>query len=127
MHPDAWREPNLSHPHNLVLDFWLRLGLPGLLALGWIAWLVVRRAPAGGWRATAALAAAGTGPLVWGVGGALIAVVLHGLMDNSYFVIDLAYGCWVLLLVLELATEGPESPAADTPAPPAPFEHSRAA
>ena len=26
MHPDAWREPNLSHPHNLLLDFWLRLG-----------------------------------------------------------------------------------------------------
>jgi hypothetical protein len=64
-----------------------------------------------------------TGPLLRGVAGALIAVVVHGLMDNSAFVIDLAYGCWVLLLVLELATE--PSPA-DTPSAPAPFDHSRA-
>ncbi len=125
MHPDAWREPNLSHPHNLVLDFWLRLGLLGLLALAWIAWLVLRRVAAAG-RAPAVgrpAAATPTAPLVWGVAGALIAVVVHGLMDNSAFVIDLAYGCWVLLLMLELATE---RPPADTPSAPAPFDHSRA-
>ena len=109
IHPDAWREPNLSHPHNLVLDFWLRLGLPGVVALGWIAWLVVGRVRAGGWPAApgASPGLAPGAPLVWGVAGALIAVVVHGLMDNSFFVIDLAYGCWVLLLILELASEGP--------------------
>ena len=43
MHPDAWREPNLSHPHNLLLDFWLRLGLLGLVALAWAGWKALRR------------------------------------------------------------------------------------
>jgi O-antigen ligase len=96
MRPDAWREPNLSHPHNLALDFWLRLGLLGLAALAWTAWNVVRRLSRG----------SGTrSPLAWGAAGALVALVVHGLLDNSYFVIDLAYGCWVLLLLLELATE----------------------
>ena len=28
--PSAWEEPNLSHPHNLLLDAWTRLGLAGV-------------------------------------------------------------------------------------------------
>ncbi|TMC60306.1 MAG: O-antigen ligase family protein, partial [Chloroflexi bacterium] len=31
--PTAFAEPNLSHPHNIVLDFWTRLGVPGLALL----------------------------------------------------------------------------------------------
>ena len=57
--------------------------------------------------------------LAWGAAGALVAVVLHGALDNSYFVIDLAYGCWVLLLILELATEPTESSQSAEPAAPA--------
>ena len=30
--PAAWQEPNLSHPHNVLLDFASRLGLLGLVA-----------------------------------------------------------------------------------------------
>ncbi len=26
MMPDAWQEPSLSHPHNWMLDWWVRLG-----------------------------------------------------------------------------------------------------
>ena len=26
MLPEAWREPNISHPHNLLLDAWVSLG-----------------------------------------------------------------------------------------------------
>jgi O-antigen ligase len=106
MHPDAWREPNLSHPHNLILDFWLRLGILGLVALVWGAWIVARRVQRYG---------SGEMSLVWGAAGALIAVVVHGLLDNSFFVIDLAYGCWVLLLVVELATV-PDPSTAPAPA-----------
>ncbi|HEX2515053.1 MAG TPA: hypothetical protein VH257_10140, partial [Chloroflexota bacterium] len=57
--------------------------------------------------------------LAWGAAGALVAVVLHGALDNSYFVIDLAYGCWVLLLILELATEPTRSTEPAAPAAPA--------
>ena len=28
--PEAWQEPNLNHPHNWLLDWWTRLGLPAL-------------------------------------------------------------------------------------------------
>ncbi|MEO0565597.1 MAG: O-antigen ligase family protein, partial [Chloroflexota bacterium] len=34
--PDAWQEPDLSHPHNWLLDFWTRLGLAGVLVFLWI-------------------------------------------------------------------------------------------
>ena len=33
--PSAWTELNLSHPHNILLDLWTRLGLIGVLAGGW--------------------------------------------------------------------------------------------
>lgn len=104
MHPAAWREPNLSHPHNIVLDFWLRLGLLGVVALGWTGWTFVRRArPA----LVVALAQGGrTGGLMLGAVAAAVAMLVHGLLDNSYFVIDLAYAYWIVLLLVELASEG---------------------
>ena len=33
--PSAWEELGLSHPHNIVLDTWTRLGLLGVLAGAW--------------------------------------------------------------------------------------------
>jgi O-antigen ligase len=86
--PDAWQEPDLSHPHNLLLDFWTRLGVPGLLAGSlllasfwqaiWRAYHGLRTAPPR-WRA-----------LVIGTMGAVGAALAHGLIDNSIFVLDLA-------------------------------------
>jgi O-antigen ligase len=106
MHPDAWREPNLYHPHNIVLDFWLRLGVLGLAALaaGALAFAVqVRDA----WRAGAGDGPAGSVSrmLAAGASGMAVALVAHGLLDNSYFVLDLAYATWVMLLIAELATQ----------------------
>jgi O-antigen ligase len=118
MHPDAWREPNLSHPHNLLLDFWLRLGLLGLVALVWAGWKALRRVQErGSGGPDAPPPTLVSSALAWGAAGALLAVLLHGALDNSYFVIDLAYGCWILLLILELATEpgAPAPPAGDAP------------
>ena len=44
--PDAWQERFTSHPHNLILDFYVRLGLLGL------AWLIFTLVPfiMRGWR-----------------------------------------------------------------------------
>ncbi|HEV2124928.1 MAG TPA: O-antigen ligase family protein, partial [Chloroflexota bacterium] len=106
MHADAWREPNLSHPHNLLLDFWLRLGLVGLIALVWAATVFVRSLL----RVNEAAPDPDQGQLRWlksSAAGMAVAFVLHGLVDNSYFLIDLAYMVWVMLLIAELTREAP--------------------
>lgn len=95
--PDAWQEPNLSHPHNILLDFWLRLGVLGVLALAWVQVAF--------WRSAARLYRAArhgdrlTFALVVGVIGSMTNLLTHGLVDNSVFVHDLAY-VFVLLLAV---------------------------
>ncbi len=87
--PEAWQEPNLSHPHNIVLDYWLRLGILGV-ALG--VWLQL-----GFWKPAvrAYRELRGQDPtvaaLVLGFMGGMADFLAHGLVDNSYFLIDLAY------------------------------------
>lgn len=89
MLPAAWEEPNLNHPHNLLLDWWTRLGVVGLLlGLGWlgtgiaglVAWL--RRGPE---RA-----------LALGLLAAAAAAIAHGMIDVSYALPDLVL-VWVFL------------------------------
>jgi len=85
--PEAAAEPNLSHPHNIILDYWIRLGIGGLLALLWflIAFFrssvrLYRRLPEGDMRA-----------LVLGLMASMVNFLGHGLVDNSYFVVELAF------------------------------------
>jgi O-antigen ligase len=89
----AAAEPNLSHPHNWLLHFWLELGILGLVAFVWLLvrfWRVVRASlPSANW-------------LVAGALGALVDLLVHGAIDNSYFLVDLAFVFW---LSLALATE----------------------
>jgi O-antigen ligase len=104
--PDAWQEPNLSHPHNFVLDVWLRLGVAGVLWFAWAQWAF--------WRAWRAALAAQSDPLwravVVGAGGAMANLLAHGLIDNSIFVQDLCY-VFVLLLLLAGYTAQPSDAA----------------
>lgn len=100
--PDAWREPNLSHPHNVVLDYWISLGIGGvglLLAQQLLFWRAAARAWTR-WRAVdPLLAAAALGAI-----GSMVSFLAHGLVDNSYFVFDLAYlFCFAMALVTRLA------------------------
>ena len=93
--PAAWRDPSLNHPHNVVLDWWTRLGLPGLaLAAAWLA-LGIRSL----WRAATHDAVA-VGAL-----GAVAAALGHGLIDASYALPDLLI-VWVFLLHLFAGTTG---------------------
>ena len=85
--PAAWEELNLSHPHNVVLDFWTRLGLLGL-AVG--LWLMVAGFRAG-WRAWRRTANADRRVLLLGLLAGLVATAAHGLIDNSIFLVDLAF------------------------------------
>ncbi len=91
--PDAWQEPNLSHPHNIVLDWWIRLGLVGVAVLLWLQGAF--------WSAAIRLYRQRSDPylfaLIVGAMGSMIDLLAHGLVDNSVYVLDLVY-VFVLLL-----------------------------
>jgi putative inorganic carbon (HCO3(-)) transporter len=91
----AAAEPNLSHPHNWVLHVWLELGLLGLISFGWLLWRFWRQA-------RQVLAASGTRWVVAGACGSMADLLVHGFIDNSYFLVDLAFLFW---LALTLASE----------------------
>lgn len=90
--PTAWQEPNLNHPHNWPLDWWTRVGLPGLLlAMLWFSILLFRQ-----WRR---LRANQQPVLSLGLLAASVAALAHGLIDASYALPDLMI-IWVLLSYL---------------------------
>jgi O-antigen ligase len=86
----AAAEPSLSHPHNWIFNFWLSLGLLGLIAFVWLLvsfWQSARRAvkdPTRRW-------------IVAGALGAMADLLVHGFIDNSYFLVDLAFVFWLSL------------------------------
>ncbi|MBZ0279591.1 MAG: O-antigen ligase family protein [Anaerolineae bacterium] len=100
--PDAWQEPDLSHPHNIILDFWVRLGMMGVavLLLFQIAF----------WRAAIKkrevfqqhnpyLLA-----IIIGSMGSMANLLSHGMIDNSVYVQDLVYVFMLLLGIVQLNT-----------------------
>ncbi|HEX8968781.1 MAG TPA: O-antigen ligase family protein [Chloroflexota bacterium] len=94
----AAAEPNLSHPHNWLLNFWLSLGLPGLAAFIWLLGSF--------WRsARAALCDSHRRWLVAGALGAIADMLVHGFIDNSYFLVDLAFVFWLALAVADQNVE----------------------
>jgi O-antigen ligase len=111
--PAAWQEPDLNHPHNIVLDWWTRLGLPGL-ALASLFFAGMLR---GLWRnlngplcetSTWRVAATRHPPLhiepalATGLLAATAAALAHGLIDASYALPDLML-VWVLIAFLAQA------------------------
>jgi putative inorganic carbon (HCO3(-)) transporter len=96
MQPGAGNEPCLSHPHDEFLDFWLSTGLLGLASFIWLEVVFWRQALAA-WQspATATGGLSGSAVLV-GCMGAMAGGLVHGLVDNSYFLIDLAIIFWLL-------------------------------
>jgi O-antigen ligase len=93
IYPDAWEEPNLSHPHNILLDFWIRLGIGGVM------WLIFAQVLF--WRHHLHRLSEDklTFALQVGVVGSMANLLAHGLIDNSIFVIDLAFIFMFLLAV----------------------------
>ncbi|MCL4459351.1 MAG: O-antigen ligase family protein [Chloroflexi bacterium] len=96
--PEAWQEPNISHPHNLILDYWLRLGLPGLI-VG--VWLLVRFFSRG-LRLYRRLNEATLKALMLGLLAGMVDFVVHGMIDNSYFLVDLAMIFWFSLAIVDI-------------------------
>ena len=85
--PEAWREPNLSHPHNVVLDFWVRLGILGVAVLIWMEVEFLRRA----WRAFRQKQDLQTRALAVALMASMLDFLAHGMVDAAYFVVDLAF------------------------------------
>ncbi len=89
--PEAWSERFTSHPHDIILDCWLSLGIMGLvLALAFVVILCVATVRLARKRSVLGLAAA----------GAMFAGILHGLVDNGYFLPDLALIFWFLTAII---------------------------
>lgn len=93
--PTAWEEFNLSHPHNMILDFWLRLGLPGLIVLIWLLVAFFRQS----WRIYRSFPESNDRILILGLMGGLVNALAHGLVDHSFFLVDLAF-VWMMILAL---------------------------
>ncbi len=89
---NAWQEPNLNHPHNIMLDFATRLGFLGLAAGIWLIVVFL----------SATIRLQSTVQRVWkpvavGIFGSLVYMIFHGLVDHSFFLVDLAYTFYLLL------------------------------
>ena len=94
--PTAWEEPNLSHPHNILLDYATRMGIAGLAAGVWLQvafWrlaLPLRRLTDLDRRA-----------LALGLMASMVNFLAHGLVDASYFLIDLAFIFFLTLALMQ--------------------------
>jgi O-antigen ligase len=94
--PAAWEEPHLSQAHNILLDYATRMGIAGLAAGAWLQvafWrmaLPLRRLTAPDRRA-----------LALGLMCSMVNFLAHGLVDASYFLVDLAFAFFLTLGVVQ--------------------------
>jgi O-antigen ligase len=105
--PQAWEDPDLSHPHNLILDYWVRLGLLGVL-LALLTQYYFWRAAWGAYLKMRGLGLA----LLLGAAGAMAAFWAHGLVDMAHFNINLSY-IFALLLALVVYLESAKGEQGD--------------
>jgi O-antigen ligase len=82
----------LQYPHDILLNFWTETGVLGVVAFGWILVQGFRYTLRGWRRASQAWR-----PYHLGVALALVAIVVHGLVDVPYWKNDLSAEFWILL------------------------------
>jgi O-antigen ligase len=104
--PEAWQELDLSHPHNIVLDYWTRLGIWGVLALVWLEGAFFVK----GLRLYRRLPDRDEQALALGLMASMVACLAHGLIDNSYFLVDLAFVFFITVGVIADLSARIESP-----------------
>jgi O-antigen ligase/polysaccharide polymerase Wzy-like membrane protein len=98
-------QANFIDPHNIVLNFWVETGLLGLIAFAWILVLGFRTSW-WGWKR----GSSGWRPFHLGVLLALVAVVVHGMVDVPYFKNDLSLEFWALIGVTLAGTRWARGP-----------------
>ncbi|MDB5079828.1 MAG: O-antigen polymerase [Chloroflexi bacterium] len=107
VNPLAWTERFTSHPHNLVLDFWLRLGILGPLLIGWLLFIFFKTALTRHWRKPVISGKPDSQfilrrALALGLFGSMLDFLVHGLVDNSFFVVDLSIIFCLSFAMLEI-------------------------
>ena len=107
--PEGAADPDLSHPHNIVLEHWVRFGLLGVVLLIYIQYVF--------WRMVLQLRDQVKSNLMLVAGHLSVAtamayVLAHGLIDASLAFINLSYMyvlfLGLLLTVQRLASTNPE-------------------
>jgi O-antigen ligase len=103
--PEGFQESFTSHAHNLVLDWWLALGIMGVPLLVWILWryfgLAIARIKSAALEGDLLARALGLGLFA-----SMAVFVVHGLVDNSYFFMDLAMIFWLCCGMLVASGQG---------------------
>ncbi|MBH28356.1 MAG: hypothetical protein CL789_03875 [Chloroflexi bacterium] len=95
--PDAWQDPNISHAHNMILDFSARLGLPGLASIMWILYAFFKAAN----RNIRSTRDPTLRLLYIGLTASMINFIAHGLVDASYWFIDLAFAFMLTIAMIQ--------------------------
>ncbi len=80
-------EPELSHPHNLVLHWWLSLGIASIPLLAAILLSFFSR----GLRVVQRASRAEQRSLALGLLASMVYALAHGAIDQSFFLVDLAF------------------------------------
>ncbi|MFZ5917496.1 MAG: O-antigen ligase family protein [Chloroflexota bacterium] len=101
--PEASDELDLSHPHNILLDFWVRLGLAGVVALLGLLATFFKTGLSGRRRSSGREERV----LLWGFLGSMAAALAHGLIDNAFFLVDLAFLFMLALAAVESLAGAP--------------------
>lgn len=78
-----------QYPHNIILNIWVELGLLGLVAVGWLAFAVLKT-----------IRSQSNDSIKLAVFAALATMVVHGLVDVPYFKNDLSVLTWFFLALL---------------------------
>lgn len=103
-HPERFIDP-----HNILLNFWVETGILGVVAFAWLMVIAFRHAWIGFRRSTDLWRAMSLGVLL-----ALLAIVVHGLVDVPYFKNDLSFEFWVIIAVLAGAWRAGRAGAGET-------------
>ncbi len=109
-HQYARRYPGLEAyrtPHNVVLEFWTRLGLLGVAAGAWLYGAFFVRAG----RLYRHLADPAARVLVLGFLGSVAYGLAHGLLDGTFFAPDWACLFWIALAVVDNLVSASGAPA----------------
>ena len=98
----AASQPTLAHPHNLLLDLWISGGIIAVVGFAALLWNVWRRC-ARLWRARGVgndQRASWRASVSLGLACALLAGIIHGMVDSAYFFPDLALIFWMMVALV---------------------------